>query len=117
MLSAALDRNHLCPGESTFLRMTADDPDDDDLRYRGTLLSPVFGAPRFGFGRWLRFEAPERAGRYDLIAVVEDAARARDEVPLEVVVDDCPSPPPFDASQLTMRHCELDSMVHEFDPT
>lgn len=117
ILSAALDRTHLCPGESTFLRMTADDPDDDDLRYRATLLSPAFGAPRFGFGRWLRFEAPERAGRYDLIAVVEDAARARDEIPLELVVDDCTTPPLFDASQLTMRHTELDAMVHEFDLT
>jgi hypothetical protein len=117
ILNAALDRTHLCPGESTFLRVTADDPDDDDLRYRATLLAPTFGAPRFGFGRWLRFEAPERAGRYGLIAVVEDAAHARDEVPLEVVVDDCPTPPPFDASQLAMRHAELDAMVHEFDLT
>lgn len=115
--SATLDRTHLCPGEATFLRVSADDPDDDDLRYRATLLSSALGAPRFGFGRWQRIEAPARAGRYGVTAVVEDAARARDEVPLELVVDDCPSPSAFDASQLAMRHTELDALVHEFDLT
>jgi len=46
---------------------------------------------------------------------VEDPARARDEVPLELVVDPCDTPAGFDASQLAMRHTELDAMVHEFD--
>jgi hypothetical protein len=113
--SAALDRTHLCPGESTLLRVTAEDPDDSDLRYRATYLSATLGTPRFGFGRWLRFQAPAQAGTYGLVAVVEDPARARDEVPLEVVVDDCATPPPFDAAQLRIRHTELDALVHEFD--
>src|SRR5690606_1118392 len=113
--SATLDRSRLCAGESTLLRMTAEDPDDVDLRYRAIYRSPALGAPRFGFGRWLRFEAPERAGRHDLVAVVEDPARGRDEVALEVVVEECASPPPFDTSQLSMRHAELDALVHEFD--
>jgi hypothetical protein len=113
--SATLDRTHLCPGESTFLRVTADDADDADLRYRATYLSAALGAPRFGFGRWLRFQAPDQAGTYGLVAVVEDPSRARDEVPLEVVVDECDSPPPFDAAQLSIRHTELDAMVHAFD--
>jgi hypothetical protein len=113
--SATLDRSRLCTGESTLLRVTAEDPDDSDLRYRATYLSASLGAPRFGFGRWLRFQAPDRAGTYGLVAVVEDPTRARDEVPLEVQVEDCAAPPPFDASQLRMKHSELDAQVHEFD--
>lgn len=113
--SARLDRTRLCSGESTFLRVTAEDPDDSDLRYRATYLSASLGAPRFGFGRWLRFQAPEQPGTYGLVAVVEDPTRARDEVPLEVVVEDCATPPPFDASQLRMKHTELDAQVHELD--
>jgi hypothetical protein len=113
--SATLDKSHLCPGESTFLRITAEDADDTDLRYRATYLSAALGAPRFGFGRWLRFQAPEQAGSYGLVAVVEDPSRARDEVPLLVVVDDCEGPAPFDPAELSIRHTELDAMVHEFD--
>jgi hypothetical protein len=113
---AALDRTHLCPGESTFLRMSAEDPDDVDLRYQVTYVSGVLGAPRFGFGRWVRFQAPERAGRYGVIAVVEDPGRARDERPLELVVDDCgDAPRPFDSSALRIQHTELDAVTHEFD--
>jgi hypothetical protein len=113
--SATLDKSHLCPGESTFLRISAEDPDDMDLRYRATYLSAALGAPRFGFGRWLRFRAPEQVGSYGLVAVVEDPSRARDEMPLEVVVDDCDGPAPFDPAELGIRHTELDAMVHEFD--
>lgn len=114
--SAALDRAHLCPGESTFLRMSAEDADDVDLRYQVTYVSQALGTPRFGFGRWVRFQAPERAGRYGVIAVVEDPERARDEVPLELVVDDCgDAPPPFDSSALRILHTELDAVTHEFD--
>jgi hypothetical protein len=112
---ATLDRQHLCPGQSTFLRVDAEDPDDGDLRYRAIYHSATFGGPRFGFGRWLRFEAPEAPGTYGIVAVVEDPSRARDEVPLEVVVDDCDGPVPFEASELRMRHTELDAQVHEFD--
>jgi hypothetical protein len=112
---AALDRSRLCPGQSTFLRMAAEDSDDSDLRYRAIYHAATFGAPRFGFGRWLRFEAPEAPGTYGILAVVEDPSRARDEVPLEVVVEDCASPAPFDASELRIRHTELDAQVHEFD--
>ena len=113
---AALDRTHLCPGESTFLRMSAEDADDVDLRYQVTYVSEAFGAPRFGFGRWVRFQAPPRAGRYGVIAVVEDPARARDELPLELVVDDCgDAPRPFDSSALRILHSELDAVTHEFD--
>jgi hypothetical protein len=113
--SATLDRAHLCPGESTFLRVTAEDADDTDLRYRATYLSAALGAPRFGVGRWQRFRAPDRAGRYGLVAVVEDPAHARDEVPLEVIVDDCATPPAFDPAQLEIQHSELDALVHQFD--
>jgi hypothetical protein len=115
MISATLDRTHLCPGEATYLRMMAEDPDDTDLRYGAIYLSAALGGPRFGFGRWLRFEAPDTPGAYGLVAVVADPARARDEIPLQVVVDDCTGPIPFDASTLRIRHTELDAMVHEFD--
>jgi hypothetical protein len=113
--SATLDRTHLCPGESTMLRMTAEDFDDTDLRYRAIYLSAALGGPRFGFGRWLRFVAPEAPGTYGLVAVVEDPSRARDEAELVVVVDECSSRPPLDAAQLRIVHTELDAMVHEFD--
>lgn len=113
--SATLDHTHLCPGQATMLRITAEDPDDTDLRYRATYLSAALGSPRFGFGRWLRFVAPDAPGTYGLVAVVEDPSRTRDEAALEVVVDDCSSPPPFEAAELRIRHTELDAMVHEFD--
>jgi hypothetical protein len=112
---ATLDEPVLCTGQSTLLRIEAEDPDDTDLRYQAMYLSPASGAPRFGFGRWLRFVAPEHAGRYGLVAVVEDPSRARDELPLEVVVENCDSRPELDPAELRMRHTELDAMVHEFD--
>jgi hypothetical protein len=115
LTEATLDRTHLCPGESTFLRITAEDPDDTDLRYQVTYVSAALGSPRFGFGRWVRYQAPAAAGTYGLIAVVEDPSRARDELPLEVVVEDCATPPAFSASQLRIHHTELDAQVHEFD--
>lgn len=113
--SARLDQPVLCPGQSTFLRMEAEDSDDTDLRYQAKYLSPVLGAPRFGFGRWLRYQAPERTGRYSLVAVVEDPERARDELPLEVIVKECGDRPAFAADQLRIAHTELDALVHEFD--
>jgi len=113
--SATLDQQELCPGQSTFLRMDAEDTDDTDLRYQVKYLSPQLGAPRFGFGRWLRYQAPERAGRYSLVAVVEDPERARDELQLEVTVKECEDRPAFAAEQLRISHTELDALVHEFD--
>ena len=113
LASATLDRTLLCPGESTFLRMDGRDADDDDLRYQATLVSATLGTPRFGFGRWIRIDAPPEAGRYQVIAAVEDPARARAERALELRVETCDAPAPFDASQLRIQHEELDAAVHE----
>jgi hypothetical protein len=115
--SAALDRSHLCPGESTFLRVTAEDSDDSDLRYQAKFLSPHRGTPLFGFGRWIRYQAAEQPGAYEIVSFVEDPRGARDSVTLGVVVDDCPprGESDFDPASLRIEHRELDAQVHSFD--
>jgi hypothetical protein len=115
ILSATLDRNHVCPGETTFLRVTAEDTEDLDLKYQSATYSPTLGTRLFGFGRWQRYQAASRPGRYELVSTVIDPSGARDAVSLELFVDDCPPRSDFDARELTIMHRELDSQVHEFD--
>jgi hypothetical protein len=117
MTSAVLDRSRLCPGESTFLRMTAEDADDTDLRYQAKYLSPRLGTPLFGFGRWIRYQAAEQPGVYPIVSFVEDPRGARDSVTLDVVVENCPPRAASDLDPGTLRiaHRELDAQVHAFD--
>jgi hypothetical protein len=115
IISAALDRSRLCPGESTLLRVTAEDAEDTDLRYQAKFLDPQRGTPLFGFGRWLRYEAASQPGQYAIVSFVQDPEGGRDSVSLSVVVEDCPQQTGFDAGLLRIEHRELDAQVHAFD--
>jgi hypothetical protein len=115
ILSAALDRSSLCPGESTWLRVSAEDPDDSDLRYQARYFSPELGRPVFGFGRWIRYQAPRRPGRYEVVPFVTDPSGARDSMTLGVTVEPCERAPGLSASELVIGHRELDAQTHQFD--
>ena len=89
ILSATIDKKAVCKGESTFVRVKAEDPDDKDLQYQIAYFWPSARRTLFSFGRWTRWRAPPFPGSYEILAFVEDGRGGRAEARLQVKVDDC----------------------------